>query len=103
MSNELALLVVLSGVIAGAFVARVNNEPAWKGAVVMLSAVALAGVAYFAFPTSHTWLMLIVQMLGAGLAGGALKLRANLIVGIFVISGMAQIAAAFLSGLLGLS
>ncbi len=99
ISNDIALAILIAGVLAGAFVASRNSEPAWKGGLVILAASLLPYLLlnYVVSVSQPQLWTFVLSIIAAGAVGSALKLSARLIVGIYVLALLAQVAVLYLA------
>jgi len=92
------ILSSLAGIVGGAVGARLANADAWRGAVIIV----VATIASFLVLTMNGWLALLAWLIGAGIAGGALKLSGrqmgSAVLGYVVFAFAAGLLASFFGG-----
>ena len=92
--NTLSVLTIAAGLIAGALVAwRMNAEP-WRGSAAVLAGHALVAAAPHAgMPLLGPLALTVIFVAGAGIAGGALRLRRWVIVAVIAAALILQLVA----------
>ena len=98
MTGQTVLILCIVAIAAGALAARFLKTQPWKGAVEIVAGLVVGFLVAVFFASFNPILVLVAQMLGAGIAGGVMKLKGNQIAGIFVASFLSQALVFLLVG-----